>query len=75
MIMTDERAKEIAETFIGSQVLRNDYEFIDCVRLPRFPNEVSVSFHAKDEDGQLFDGPVVVIVNTDTDEAKFFSAE
>lgn len=75
MIMTDDRAKEIAEAFIDSQALRNSYEFIDCVRLHRFPNEVSVSFHARDEDGQLFDGPVVVIVNTDNDEARFFSAE
>ncbi len=75
MIMTDEQAKEIAETFIGSQELSWNYEFIGCVRLPRFPNEVSVSFHVRDKDGQIFDGPAVVIIGIDTGEAKFFSSE
>jgi hypothetical protein len=71
--MNDIQVRHVAEAFVSNQESKFVYEFVGVTRSPRFPSEANVSFTVKDsESGTSFDGPVVVIVDEQTESARFF---
>jgi hypothetical protein len=70
--VTNEVARQIAEEFVSEKRRGFVYECIGVRKIDRFPNELNVSFQVTSAEGIEFEGPVVVIVNEQSKEARFF---
>lgn len=73
--MNIEDARMIAESFIALQEMRgHKVTFVEARNLPKWPNEWSVIFDLYSPEGNLIDGPIIVIVNKITRNAHFFES-
>lgn len=69
--MNPEQARTIAESFLSTQEMRG-YKavFVEARARPRWPNEIAVVFDIFSSTGGLLDGPMIVIVDKATKEAR-----
>jgi hypothetical protein len=73
--MTNLEAKEVATRFVAAQELRGfTATCVDARKHERWPNEWSVIFDLHSSQGHLMDGPMVVIVDERTGEARLFES-
>ena len=73
--MRPEEARAIAESFLETQNMRGYKTVFAEVRShDRWPNEWSVIFDLFTEAGNLMDGPMIVVVNKTTRQARIFES-
>ena len=71
--MNMEEAKIIAESFIATQDMKgHTLKFAEARDLPKWPDELSVIFDVFSPAGNLIDGPIVVVVDKRSGDARFF---
>ena len=71
-MLEEKQAQAIAEEFISSQDNRGfSLKFVSIRRDDQWPKEWSVVFDVFTEQGALLDGPVVVIVNEESNQARY----
>lgn len=71
--MTPEEAKDIAESFIASQDMRDHTAaFVEAHKSKNWPVCWTVNFDLRGPGGGLVDGGLMVVINEVTREARFF---
>lgn len=70
-----EDGKVIAEAFIASQDMKgHTVKFVETRDLPKWPGEFSVIFDLYSPGGNLIDGPIIVVVDKHSGQARFFES-
>jgi|EndMetStandDraft_4_1072995.scaffolds.fasta_scaffold691136_1 hypothetical protein len=73
--MTEDDARAAAELLIKNSEMRGyTAKFAEVLTHPRFPNEYSVVFDVYTPEGNIFDGPLIVIVDQTNGETRFFDS-